>query len=161
MYSAPFHSEKNHKPVEKPVGEFQQTDTYISHICTGSLWCRCEHFEEQHLVQFAAEIAEIKQKKWNQFDKAKYILEKIPQTRNAGEKTFAKIYNEIWFGFKIRAKGTSLTTDEFNKLPSADSVNREKRRAKQLDPTLATYDGKVLKHQAAIYQALMEMAAGT
>ena len=42
-----FHAEENHKPVE---------GTDNCHICTGSLECRCEHFEEQHLVAFAAEI---------------------------------------------------------------------------------------------------------
>lgn len=138
---------------------FHSIENHEKSICDGAIDCMCEHFEVQQLVEFAAEIEMHKKQRWTQYERCVYILEKIPQTRNAGEKTFAKIYNEIWFGFKIRAQGTTLTTEQFNRLPSADSINREKRRAKQLNPALATYDGKVLKHQAAIFEALMEMAA--
>lgn len=144
-----FHPRENHEEVNGTPNQ----------ICTRTIDCRCEKFEVQHLVEFAAEIEKHKLERWTQFDRCKWILEEIPQTRNAGEKTFAKIYNEIWFGFKIRKEGTSLTTEEFQRLPSADSINREKRRAKQLYPELATYSKEVLMHQTAIYNALMEMAA--
>ena len=120
--------------------------------------CFCEKFVEPVLAAFAAEVEVYKAKRWNIFDKCKYILEKIPQTRNAGEKTFAKIYNEIWFGFKIRASGTSLTTEEWKRMPNQDTISRERRRVKQLNPSLATYSPKVLMHQTAIWEALMEMS---
>ena len=148
-----FHSVENHKPIDGA-----KASDFISHICTGALDCRCEHFEEQYLEAFAVEIAMHKQKRWTQFDKAKYILEKIPQTRNAGEKTFAKIYNEIWFGFKIRKDGTKLTIQEWRRMPHDDTINRAKRRVKHNHPELGTYNPKVLYEQTALFQALMEMA---
>lgn len=142
------HDESNHKNIDG-------TDNAI---CNGSIFCSCEHFEIQYLADFAAEIAVHKAKRWSIYERVEHILHTIPQTRNAGEKTFYKIYIEIWHGFKIRVANTSLTKEEWDRLPNQDTVNREKRRVKQLNPLLATYEGKVLKHQAAIYEALMEMA---
>ena len=133
-------------------------ENHVKSICDGDISCMCEKFVEPVLAAFAAEIEVHKAKRWNYFDKCKYILEKIPQTRNAGEKTFYKIYIEIWYGFKIRVSGTSLNKEEWDRLPNQDTVNREKRRVKQINPSLATYSGKVLLHQSAIFQALMEMA---
>jgi len=144
-----FHDEANHKPLEGVPG---------FHICTGSLDCRCEHYEVQMLHDFAARVEEEKYKRKKIYDRVKWILQQIPQTRNAGEKTFAKIYNEIWYGFKIRKDGTSLTTEEWKRLPNQDTVNREKRRVKADYPELQTYNKEVLMEQTAIYQALMEMA---
>jgi len=133
-------------------------ENHVKSICDGDLMCMCKKFVEPVLAAFATEIEVHKAKRWGYFDRCKYILEKIPQTRNAGEKTFYKIYIEIWYGFKIRVAGTTLNTEDWNRLPNQDTVNREKRRVKQLYPSLATYSSKVLQHQTAIWEALMEMA---
>jgi len=134
-------------------------ENHVKSICDGDITCFCEKFVEPVLAAFAVEIEVHKAKRWGYFDRCKYILEKIPQTRNAGEKTFYKIYIEIWYGFKIRVTGTSLNTEEWKRLPNQDSINREKRRVKKLNPSLATYSPKVMMHQTAIWEALMEMSA--
>ncbi len=144
-----FHSKYNHKPIEGYDN---------CHICTGSLECRCEKYEEPYLTEFAQNIEKEKVKRWSIFDRCEHILKTIPQIRNSGEKTFYKIYIEIWFGFKIRAASTSLTKKEWDRLPNQDTVSRERRRVKQHNPDLESYDPKVIKGKAAIYETLMEMA---
>ncbi len=142
-------------PYENHIG----IDGTPNSICNADIFCDCGQFEEQFLHAFAAEIEVIKAKRWSIYERVEHILKTIPQTRNAGEKTFYKIYIEIWHGFKIRVKDTSLTKEQWDRLPNQDTINREKRRCKQLNGSLATYDGTVLKHQAAIFQALMDMSA--
>ena len=127
-------------------------------ICDGDIFCSCEKFVEPVLAAFAAEIEVHKAKRWSIYERVEYVLDKIPPSRNAGEKTFYKIYIEIWHGFKIRAADTSLNKQEWDRLPNQDTVNREKRRAKETHPLLQTYDPDVIKHQTAIWIALMEMA---
>jgi len=130
-------------------------------VCSGDLMCLCEKFVPPFFVRFAQRIEKEKYERKNLRERCDFILSEIPQTRNAGEKNFPKIYLEIWHGFKIRkfAKdSTPLTTDMFEKLPIHDSINREKRRCKQWNESLRTYSPKVLMEQTAIYQALMEMA---
>jgi len=148
-----FHPKENHKPVEGSEGKY--------HICTGSLECRCEHYEEPYLVQFAQDIEKQKLICRGLQNRSGYILENIPQTRNAGEKAFAKIYREIWHGIKIRKNAedsTTVTTEVHKRLPHDDSINREKRRCKQWNADLRTYDPKIIKKQAAIWEAYMELA---
>ena len=82
------------------------------------------------------------------------ILEKIPPTRNANEKKFSDIYREIWYGFKIRVKGTAYTTAERKRMPHDDSINRQKRAVKEDYAELSTYNPKVILEQTALYQAL-------
>jgi len=144
-----FHEKENHLLM----------DGTNNCVCNGSLQCRCDLFEEPYLVLFAQRIEEEKYQRKSIHKRCSYILEKIPQTRNAGEKTFAKIYKEIWHGFKIRKNySTPFTTDKWLEMPSDDTINREKRRCKQWNEKLRTYDPEVIMEQTAIYQALMEMA---
>ena len=129
-------------------------------VCTGDLTCMCPKYNPPYLAEFAQRIDEEKYKRKKIFDRVYYILDKIPQTRNAGEKTFYKIYIEIWEGFKIR-KGNpqSMDSNTWKRLPNQDTINREKRRVKQKYPELATYNNQVLYHQSAIFEALMELSA--
>lgn len=136
-----FHEESNHGVV-----------------CSGSLTCMCERYVPQFLFDYAQEVEKIKGEGKQIYARCKYILEKIPPTRNASEKTFPKIYKEIWFGFKIRKEGTKLTTDEWKRMPSDDKINREKRRVKHDHEELKTYDPNVIYHQEAHFQAYLEMA---
>jgi hypothetical protein len=118
----------------------------------------CERFIPQVLFDSAQEIEKIKSETKKIYLRCKFILEKIPRTRNATEKTFPKIYKEIWYGFKIRKEGTKLTTDEWKRMPTDDQINREKRRVKQHYPELKTYDPNVIKHQENTFQAMLELA---
>jgi len=137
-----FHPQENHK----------------SSICSGSITCLCERFVIPELVLFAQEIEMQKSKLKTVFDRCKYILSKIPPTRNAGEKTFAKIYREIWYGFKIRKEGTEINMKQFLRMKHDDTINRQKRMVKQKNPELQTYSKKMQIHQTALYQAIIEMA---
>ena len=136
-----FHPEVNHKE-----------------ICNASLTCLCEKFNPPFLVRFAQEIEMQKSKLKSVFNRCKFILTKIPPTRNAGEKNFAKIYREIWYGFKIRKDGTKMTTAEFQRMKHDDTINRQKRLVKQKNPDLQTYEKKMVIHQSALYLAIVEMA---
>ena len=141
LCSSCFHPEDNHEVM-----------------CNASLTCLCEKFNPPYLARFAQEIDKVKNERKSIFARCKYVLEKLPPSRNAGEKTFTKIYNEIWYGFKIRKDGTKMTTEVWKRLPNQDSINREKRRVKEIHESLRTYDTKVVNYQGTIYQALMEMA---
>lgn len=148
-------------PVNICAKCFHKEENHDGGICTGDLTCLCPKFIPPYLARFAQEIEKEKYVRKGITKRCDFILEKIPQTRNAGEKNFPKIYLEIWHGFKIRkfAKNcTPLTTEMFNKLPIADTINREKRRCKQWNVKLRTYNPKVIMEQTAIYEALMEMA---
>lgn len=126
-------------------------------ICSGSLTCLCENFVPNELYEFAEEIERVKLEYKSLKERCQYILEKIPALRNAGEKSFYKAYIWLWHDFKIK-KGTELDTNTWKHLPNQDSVNRAKRLVKHERDDLKTFNKKVLIHQTAIYQALMEMA---
>ena len=135
-------------------------ENHAGGICTGSLECLCQKFLEPVLEQFAQEVEAKKARLKSVYDRCKFILQKIPPTRNAREKSFAKIYREIWYGFKIRKEGTKLTTQEWRRMKHDDTINRQKRMVKNDHPELQTYDSKVLYHQTALYQAIIEQAVG-
>lgn len=135
-------------------------ETHKGGICMGSLECRCEKFTEPILEAFAQEIEVQKAKLKSVYERCKFILTKLPPTRNAGEKTFAKIYREIWYGFKIRKDGTKLTTVEWKRMKHDDTINRQKRMVKKDHSDLGTYSPKMQYHQTALYQAIIEQAAG-
>lgn len=137
-----FHPKENHKDKS---------------FCTADLTCMCEKFTEPFYNEMAQEIEKIKVDYKTLKKRCEFILVKIPQLRNAGEKSFYKAYIWIWHDFKIK-KGTELDTKVWKHLPNQDSVNRAKRFVKQERDDLKTYDKKVLIHQTAIFQALQEMA---
>lgn len=137
-----FHSKENHGVV-----------------CSGSITCMCTKYEEPFLFAFAQRVEKEKHERKSIRQRCEYILENIPQSRNAGEKTFAKIYWEVWEGLRIRVNNPqALDKKTWDRLTNADTINREKRRCKQWNEELGTYDPKVKLEQTAIYQALMEMA---
>ncbi len=129
-------------------------------ICNGSLTCLCQKFIHPVLEEFAQEVEVNKAKLKSVYQRCKFILEKIPPTRNAREKGFAKIYREIWYGFKIRKEGTKITTKEWKRMKHDDTINRQKRFVKVDHPELKTYDSKLMFHQTALFQAIIEQAAG-
>lgn len=128
-------------------------------VCNGSILCQCQGFVEPVLSQFFMEIEKAKMELRTMEKRCEFILEKIPQTRNAGEKSFYKVYIEIWHGFKIRkGRPSFLDTDTWKNLPNQDTINRAKRKCKQFHEELRTYDADVLERQATLYQAVMEWA---
>jgi len=154
-----FHPKENHKIVATPDLYEKTRDNFPSHICTGSLDCTCQHYEEPFLHDMAQEVEKIKSKLKSIYQRSKYILEKMPPTRNAGEKSFGRIYREIWYGFKIRKEGTEITTAQYRRMPHDDSINREKRRVKAANSALQTYNLSVIEKQGIIYQCYLELAA--
>jgi hypothetical protein len=142
-----FHPKENHINI----------DGTPKCVCNGSLQCMCDTWEEPYLAEFAQMVEKKKHELKTIKQRCEFILEKIPRTRNAGEKSFAKIYKEIWYGFKIRKEGTTLNTEEWKRMPHDDSINREKRRVKE-NPQLATYDPETIRKQNAIWEAYMELA---
>lgn len=117
----------------------------------------CGKFEESKLYAFAQEVEAQKEILKTVEKRVEFILAKIPTTRNAGEKSFAKIYREIWEGFKIR-KGNPqvLDTDTWKRLTHDDTINRAKRKVKAENPELATYSPTVIEKQSLLYQAYTE-----
>lgn len=125
-------------------------------VCSGSLTCMCPKYNPPFLFEFAQLVEREKHERKTVERRCQFILERIPQSRNAGEKTFAKIYREIWYGFKIRKSGTTFTTEEWKRMPHDDTINRAKRKCKQFHDELKTYDPETIKQQSAIFQAVLE-----
>ena len=117
----------------------------------------CSEYKPSELYEFAQEVEKVKLVYKSLKERCEFVLEKIPQLRNAGEKSFYKAYIWIWHDFKIK-KGTELDTDTWKHLPNQDSVNRAKRFVKHERDDLKTYSKDVLMKQTVIYQALCEMA---
>ena len=137
-----FHSKDNHQGV-----------------CNGSLTCMCTKYVAPFMYEFAHRVEQERHIRKDIYSRCEYILREIPPSRNAGEKSFAKIYYEIWEGLKIRLiDPQALDTKTWNRLSNQDTINREKRRVKADHPDLATYKKEVLWHQTAIFQALLEMS---
>src|SRR5574342_1067468 len=128
-----YHSKDNHTNVDG-------TDKAV---CSGSLECRCDKYEEPFLYEFAQEVEKVKITYKSLKERCEFVLEKIPQLRNAGEKSFYKAYIWIWHDFKIK-KGTELDTNTWKHLPNQDSVNRAKRLVKHERADLKTYSKEVL-----------------
>jgi hypothetical protein len=143
-----FHPFENHHNV----------DGTPNTVCNGTIECDCPKYVPQVLYDYAQEIEKIKFEGKKIYMRCKFVLEKVPGSRNATEKTFPKIYKEIWYGFKIRKEGTKYTTDDWKRMPSDDKINREKRRVKEDHPALRTYDPNVIQHQETTFQAYLEMA---
>lgn len=133
-------------------------DVHHSGVCNGDLSCLCSDFIEPLFDMFKQKVEAFKIKFKNIKKRCEFILTEIPQTRNAGEKTFYKIYIEIYHGFKIR-KGTPqvLDTETWKRLPNQDTVNRAKRSVKQFNEELKTYSPKTIIEQNVIFEAMLEM----
>jgi len=77
--------------------------------------------------------------------------------RNAGSKSFYRVYCEIWYGVKIR-KELGITSKQWKVMPVSSTVNRAKRFVKEDHPQLQTFSSEMLIEQTALYQAIVEMA---
>ena len=135
-----------------------EEENHDSAICSGDLTCLCTRFLPPILEAFAAEVEMQKDKLKTVYQRCLFILRKIPPARNAGEKTFAKIYREIWYGFKIRKEGTSINTAEWKRMVHDDTINRQKRAVKASYESLRTYEPEMLYHQTALWVAIVEQA---
>lgn len=138
---------------------FHEQTNHESSICNGSITCLCEKFIPNELMEFAVKIEKAKSEIKTHYDRCKYILENIPQSRNAGSKSFYKIYNEVWHGIKIRKKlKLDFTPEIWKRMPVSSTVNRAKRFVKQDHDELKTYKKEMIIEQTALYQAIIEMA---
>lgn len=134
-------------------------ENHIEIVCTGDLMCMCNKFIEPEIYAFFQEVEAQKEKLKTVEKRCKFILERIPTTRNCSEKSFPKIYWEIFEGFKIR-KGSpqALDTDTWKRLTPMDTINRSKRKIKAEHPELATYNPDVIERQSQLFQAYSEWA---
>ena len=138
---------------------FHSKESHHDGVCMGDLTCQCPKFVEPFLFEFAQRVEQEKHTRKSITKRVKWMLEELPTTRNAGEKTFYKIFIEVWYGVKMRKNsGTTMTKEVWDRLPNQDAVSREKRRVKQNNPELASYDKEVIQQKTAIYQALLEMS---
>lgn len=141
---------------------FHEKEHHHDGVCMGRIDCQCFNYVEPVLFEFAQRVEQEKHVRKGLFKRIKWTLEELPTLRNAGEKTFYKVFIEIWYGVKIRKyTGLVLTKDVWDRIPNQDSVSRERRRVTDDDhhPELRSYDKEVVWHKTAIYQALMEMSA--
>lgn len=140
---------------------FHQESNHLSGgVCSGSITCQCPKYNPPFLFEFAQRVEEEKHVRKSLYKRVEWLLERLPTLRNAGEKSFYKVFIEVWYGVKIRkSSGLTLTKDVWDRIPNAETVGRERRRVKADHPELATYDKEVLWHQTAIFQALLEMSA--
>lgn len=126
-------------------------------VCMGDLSCHCFTFVENELYNLALEVEKAKLTIKSIEKRCKFLLEKIPQLRNAGEKSFYKVFIEFWYGFKIRkGEPSKMDTDTWKRLPNQDTVNRAKRKVKQHNDDLKTYDPETLRKQEVMFQAITE-----
>ena len=139
---------------------FHSKESHHDGVCMGDLTCQCPKFVEPFLFEFAQRVEQEKLKRKSINKRVKWILTELPTTRNAGEKTFYKIFIEIWYGVKMRKNsGTTMTKEVWDRLPNQDTVSREHRRVAHDNPELASYDKEVIWQKTAIFQALLEMSA--
>lgn len=130
-------------------------------VCSGSITCMCSKYNPPFLFEFAQRIEKEKHDRKGLFKRIKWLLEEIPSLRNSGEKSFYRVFIEVWYGVKIRKySGLTLTRDVWDRIPSQDSVSRERRRVTDNKhfPELGSYNKEVLWHKTAIFQALLEMS---
>jgi len=126
------------------------------HFCTADLTCTCDHYVaeiSEFLNQINAAMASMKTTK----SRTKYILQKIPNLRNAGEKSFRTAFKRIVFGLK---QNDPIPRGMNKKIPHDDTINRAKRNIQQFNPKLRAYNEKAIimkgAAQAGILEALYE-----
>lgn len=128
-------------------------------FCNGSIGCMCSQYILPALANLLSIIEQVKKEFKKISQRCRWMLEHIPPLRNAGEKSFWKAYIWIWHGFKITDKNPpKLDYQTWKQLPNADTCNRAKRKVKQHNDELKTYDPITKFHQGGLYQAFMEIA---
>lgn len=142
-----FHSEENHSS---------------GGVCSGSITCMCSKYNPPFMFEFAHRVEQEKHIRKSIYKRVEWLLDELPTIRNSGEKTFYRLFIELWYGVKIRKyTGLTLTKDVWDRIPNQDSVSRERRRVtdEKHRPELGSYDKEVVWHKTAIFQALMEISA--
>ncbi len=136
-----FHPLENHKE---------------GHFCTAALDCMCQHYEVS-VSEFVNEINRSLSTMKKCKEKVKFILEKIPNLRNAGEKKFARAYRKLVYGLN---QNDPIPRGVWLQIPHDDTINRAKRSIQQNNPDLAKDNHKAIvmagATQAGILEALYE-----
>ena len=132
-----FHPKDNHKE---------------GHFCTGSIDCMCQHYEVP-VSEFVNEINRSLTTMKKCQDRVKFILEKIPNLRNAGEKKFARAYRRLVYGLN---QNDPIPRGLWLQIPHDDTINRAKRRVQQLNPSLAKDDHRAITMAGATQEGIME-----
>ena len=138
-----FHPKENHKPVEG-------YENY--HICTGSLECRCEKYEEpisDFINTINATVVHFKGVE----SKVKYILEKIPNLRNSGSKSFPRAYKKLVYNIN---QNEAIPKGLWKTIPADDTITRAKRHVQQHNPGLVKFDINKIRKDMAVQQGILE-----
>lgn len=128
-------------------------------VCSGSLDCMCQKFEEPYLVEWAQEVEMYKAQNKTCERRVEYWLRRFPHLRNAKDKTLCKVYKAVWHGF-WPSKNMIYDQPKYREMPIDDTITRSKRFVKARHPELQTTDDSMIRHQEAKFQAYMEMAIG-
>ncbi len=122
------------------------------HFCTGSFSCMCQHYEVP-VSEFINEIEKSLTTMKTCKNKVKFILQKIPNLRNAGEKKFARAYRNLVYGLK---QNDPIPRGLWLQIPHDDTINRAKRNIQQFNPELAKNDHKSITMAGATQQGILE-----
>ncbi len=129
---------------------------FINHkegsFCTETLSCMCQHYETP-MSEFINEINKSLELHKTIEKKVKFILEKIPNLRNAGEKSFSQAYRRIVFGLN---KNDPIPRGLWKHMPHDDSINRARRKVVQHNPDLGKTDHKAITMAGATQQGILE-----
>ncbi len=134
-----FHPKANHKE---------------NHFCTADLTCMCENFVEP-ISNFVNEINRSLELHKSIEIRVKIILTRIPNLRNAGEKSFAKAYKKLVYGFGPK-KGVEYTHAIWKMMPHDDSINRARRKTIQHNPELGKNNHKAVTMAGATQEGILE-----
>ena len=89
--------------------------------------------------------------------RVKFILQEIPNLRNAGDKSFPRAFKKLVYGLN---QNEPIPRGIWKNLPTDDYINRAKRNVQQFNPDLAKFNHKAMvmagATQAGILEALYE-----
>lgn len=131
---------------------FHEKENHDSSICNGSLTCLCPEYE-QPTSEFINEINKALASMITTKTRVKYILTKIPNLRNAGEKSFSKAYRNLVYGLK---QNDPIPRGLWKNIPHDDTINRAKRNIQQFYPYLAKTDHKAIVMAGATQEGILE-----
>ena len=121
-------------------------------ICNGSLTCLCQNYEPE-ISEFVGEINRSLQRMRTTIARVKYIHEKIPNLRNAGDKSFPKAYKKLVYNLN---QNDPIPRGLWKEMPSDDDMNRAKRRVREKYPHLAKFDHHSIVMAGATQQGILE-----
>jgi len=125
-------------------------------ICDGTIDCMCEKFVvpiSDFINTINATIVHFKGVE----KKVEYILEKIPNLRNSGSKSFPRAYKKLVYNIN---QNEPIPRGLWKTIPADDTITRAKRHVQQHNPDLVKFDINVIRRDVAIQQGILEWVTG-